>query len=1096
MSSKFKRYVHLTLFVFCLLILPNTLFALDETITVYNGDRIEGGYGHINGEEVRVYSTTYHTSGGTAYCLNPGKPFPNEDKNQSQTYHLKDVYDLSSCKKSNDNIYCGFAYVIQAAEYRFGGDYVTVDTGLRLFAAYNGFNPSDEDYWSDADGKKYDRAFIYKTTANLIKDGQYKDGAWLKEGVLYGDTPGIAQGMDLFAETTSPWGADLWYPASELLDVKSVTDGKSYLEKGKNGVKPIPKNAGPFTITVQTTFNEHTKEKTVSVDNGAIIQSESWGNCPENNKVLCLTLTVDTSQVTSDEFNILVDYVQTGDLSGSMGYYEPDAGTGFQNMIIYEPSHDPVRFEIPIKLKTDTCRVETNPETNEMICYDINGKPDCQSYLETCEAGICQPPTYSPIVDDYICYDAYGNMDCDSYYETCETDLCEEPYTSITYDLPSECEEGGHTNEINDPEVCTLLHTNKTVEENYSTSYGNAYCKILCRETLKFSFMSKEEAQAGRYFQHNVEAKYSQISNLSTVIMSTRQCANEIDYDEWKGDYNETNAAVLSSWNALKFWETLYNHIGEYHEEKYYQSCKHSTGCCDRSCTETDSEGNDYNVCCDDGCSIGDCGQDYYVWYWGYMGSGPFPYNISDEYGGTSRDEATHTSGSATCNANCCSGTCQVTIKPPTDAEIRSNYRAALGAYKSNLSRRDQLLYQLQDCNYVTDVKVDGTYYKPDGGYYTVSQEGNYHTNAALKTYQQVKKYEPGNIVDVDYEENYTYNEGFNISRPLDRDVTELQLIERNYNNDEDWHSYCGSECTKDLSTLSKNFSTERLTYFDCSGSEEGAQCTRQEVTVPISKVANIILERETAHYQGTDFYTQVFTGDISTSGGSLGYWIPMEPHPWPVGIKRITGDYEMEITLEKLGDPKRVVKIEDQDLMCSYHVTNDLTIYDCDDGYHVCYPCDPDDEYCYQDPTPGEESRPDYDLGVYFRSIDLEDIFPNSQFSPKDGVNTPVTRRIGQNWASQGNIIKEIQDLGDKIWTNTPQYSIVLSPSTIKKIKSYNKQRHDYLDYSISCDANLRCTSDFLNSSLKTILEDKYYDLYKKDTTISNDRLYYYKGQ
>ena len=133
--------------------------------------------------------------------------------------------------------------------------------------------------------------------------------------------------------------------------------------------------------------------------------------------------------------------------------------------------------------------------------------------------------------------------------------------------------------------------------------------------------------------------------------------------------------------------------------------------------------------------------------------------------------------------------------------------------------------------------------------------------------------------------------------------------------------------------------------------------------------------------------------------------------------------------------------------------------------------------------------------MGVYFRTIDLTDVFPNSQFSPSNQNNIAASRRrIGSNWNTSNahKVIDNIQKLGNEVWNNKPQYVITLTPSMIKDIKNYNKGTN-YLDNSLKCGSNLYCTSNFLNEELKNIMGNKYEEYYDKDSTIKLNSLYNY---
>ena len=152
--------------------------------------------------------------------------------------------------------------------------------------------------------------------------------------------------------------------------------------------------------------------------------------------------------------------------------------------------------------------------------------------------------------------------------------------------------------------------------------------------------------------------------------------------------------------------------------------------------------------------------------------------------------------------------------------------------------------------------------------------------------------------------------------------------------------------------------------------------------------------------------------------------------------------------------------------------VINELNVYDCNDGYHECYEC-PDGEECYTCPD-GEncETGPgdyDYSFGVYFRSVNLDDLFPNSKFSK---YSVPITseRKIGYNWKNSKDVVDAIQSI-DNIWApDHLDYSVTLTPTAIRNIKQYNKDAENYLDNSLSCDNSLFCSSKFLSSKLEDL--------------------------
>lgn len=135
-------------------------------------------------------------------------------------------------------------------------------------------------------------------------------------------------------------------------------------------------------------------------------------------------------------------------------------------------------------------------------------------------------------------------------------------------------------------------------------------------------------------------------------------------------------------------------------------------------------------------------------------------------------------------------------------------------------------------------------------------------------------------------------------------------------------------------------------------------------------------------------------------------------------------------------------------------------------------------------------------DGNYFFRNISLNDVFPNSKYDVS-GKSLIKFRAIGINWrTTKGkDTQKEIEEAGDKIYNNnnessttnnTNYYSFDLTPSSMRKIREYNK-KNDYSDFNMTCsiygtNINIKkCysnfISDFLNPS-KGYIKSSSYDL------------------
>lgn len=914
-----------------------------------------------------------------------------------QTYVKSEEYNVSDCKTSNGSYYCALASVF--ANYS-SADYLAKLTALRLISgAYN-----QGGGWWDSSEKSTYAADIYAKTAKEIMNGTFViKSVATKTGILYDrdNTNGsFREGVEIFKSVMN--GFEIWAPSAKVVS-------KSY-------------DGSQVTLNIETNFDGISTISNVTY-NGYNV-NYSAAECSNSSSKTCMTVTfnLDSSQVTNckNKIRIFYDKIDSKAIS-SVYLYTASQNVGNQQMVVYDTSGETY---------VDVSICPDNPTPN--VCRYENGK--------------------------YYGKDG-REVDEETYAKECAT-TC--PNTKIEYIMPKDCEDDGTNGTISDPTMCTIMNSISSVKNSYKKKdYGNEYCTVYCRESLKFTFMDKETAIAGRYFNHNVESYKTNKQYLSTVILSTRQCSSIIDYDKWKKAYDSANQNVLNTWNQLKKIEAQVNNT---------TSIESSKDCAGGSISGCRHSHDDDFDCKYDKNGIWGCDHSKYTIPGTYCNSATIKCTSYDWSGARYRHTYSNGSigiinvgGSNTCSLSCditCSG-CNNSVT----AASAPSYGGESGAYNNAVSTRNSLVNKINSCNFV---------------------EGS-------DAYNKVMDYNPKNTINIDYAENFEYDQGYDIN--IKNDSTSNEVVKRTYANSSAWSSFCGKDCNGNLSNLSGSSNNVTLTYWDCSGSETSAICSNTGVNVPQNRLANIEVERETQHYQSNEFYVQAFTGLVSTKKSNTGFWLSLkdnDKHLYPVSSVRRSGNYGIKVTYSNLGDPKSTRKMANGNYTCSYDVTNELTIYDCDDNYddHTCKCLDGTDCSKNVDGQVG--------MGVYYRPISLNDVFPHSSYSPTVGGTINVnTRNIGENWttAKAVKVVKEIQSSGDNLIVDKkPQYVVKLTPSIMKKIRSYNDNT-TYLDNSIyKCDNNLICYSSFLDKDLKNIMgSSNYRNLYSKDSSIKSDSLFYY---
>lgn len=995
-----------------------------------------------------LYTYEYTAKNGndvsTAWCVHPGQRFENN------TYIKMDEYDTEGCVSPQEDARCAYAAIIGLANKKGlinnGNiyDYAAVTTALRLVAA--AFGEADG-WWEQSSGIQYSTANIFQTTLTEILGNGYNGTSKPSNiGVIYGvnDQSSLKKAIELYKTVMDP-NYEIWVPSVEVLE----TNFSDY---------------GTVTAQLKINLNVHNipAQWAIRLSDGTPV-SYTWGAIGNDYTIINLSFTANMDELTfcSEGIDISIDYHLDGD----------DA---ISKVGLYKHATNPDRFQYMYVFDSDAnSTIDVTLGCPDMyICEFVNGT--------------------------YYGLGGYP-VTRDEFESECKDDYC--VYSGPEYEMPSDCETDGTIGYIKDPAMCTILG-DKTVRDDYNSGYGNEYCDIYCRETLEFSFMDKETALAGRYFKHNVSSYYSNKQNLSTVILSSRQCTSLIDYESWESDYITANEKVRTTWNEFKKAEAInkyaiYTSGSTYCGKSDDTTCSYITG---RTYVpeKRDVKGQLISrATCTGGTTVTKTGtgckaetlnyHGYYVVDAKFIETDSNGVNttkdiadIQDKRGGAScghNPYCTDTTSVDSCNSTCSCESCRG--RGVTNHDI-PGYDTEKSAYDTAVQNRKNLIDKINSCNF---------------------EVGSY-------AYNEVMSYAPGNTILINYEENTNplFNDSDDNKYPVyvANDSTDKKVVKRSYSMNTDWIYYCSGDCKDDLYYLDENSSyikqgdktadNKKYYYWECSGGiaeQDGKPVSNNSmcdntlfdgtsgVKIPNNRVANIVVEMETVHYQENKFYTQIFTGitkdrDHSREGD---YWIPLEDHVYPVDKNRLTGNYQITVNYDELGDRTRINEFEGGEYICSYDVINELTIYDCDDGYHTCYPC--------YGPSCEDTSK---GIGLYYRTIDLNDIFPHSSFSPTYEFGDIATRNIGQNWLSStaSQVIKEIQENGENVWVNkTPMYSVSLTPSDIRDIREKNKGR-TYLDNDyLECSDTLRC---------KTTFFDELRLDYTKNTTIGIDSLYYYQ--
>lgn len=98
-------------------------------------------------------------------------------------------------------------------------------------------------------------------------------------------------------------------------------------------------------------------------------------------------------------------------------------------------------------------------------------------------------------------------------------------------------------------------------------------------------------------------------------------------------------------------------------------------------------------------------------------------------------------------------------------------------------------------------------------------------------------------------------------------------------------------------------------------------------------------------------------------------------------------------------------------------------------------------------------------DATMAYKTISLDDVYVDD-------------KQIGENWSEEN--IQEIQDKGQTIYENKPDFRIVMTQTLMSRIREYNDQNEEYSNDTLICSSNnssntYYCTSTFLRDTLSS---------------------------
>ena len=741
-------------------------------------------------------------------------------------------------------------------------------------------------------------------------------------------------------------------------------------------------------------------------------------------------------------------------------------------------------------------------------CPDGTIVPEGQNPEDVC------PPSYCPDMQTVIPYGKTAAEVCPNYTPTCKYDL----KTKITND----CTDGqeGFMRDIGEDEngatnldewKCIFDTANAPINTyegefyhpNSSTFFdNNPYCKVACRETVKYRLPSTFEEVAGRKFTIGISNDFS--TNLTpNVIEGTSTCSTAyapgtevpaINYELFKQHYANANITVVNTWNAYQnavakekaFQAASITSTSSGNKEQCLEkkkvsrqvgsqlvgpygpadqaSCDACSALIGYSCCENQpiyqefEENKSWDECFDDGVADFEHGHstyDVYTWTGSYdngVYSGTVNYTTTScGHHGQNKDDVW--------------------------GAIQNEKNVAKAAYEAAVEQRRVLLKVLNMCN-----NFQRTYseFEPTLSFaYSETKYKGSHKLAATSQTTAVTNYLVNNQSVGIHEWTTAGYEGSSDTFKVDmlNNYGSIDYIDR-------------TDCNNELQPCVNNIKAQPF-----PNNISVIQITRKTYNYEIPNDANRYVAKNgvsynTAYDAELSDYPYIDTGrsnmpiNYTTPGGWYHYYYD---YYYANGTANLFGTNQKFLKYNKI-EPGGT---------SSY---NGLTLAD-NLLYHCIYkvdcgllPCEPSNTCPDGSEMPPDGKCPDYTIehricpsgvpmpisgrcpdnkgiNIIYRTISLNDPFPGEH---GEG------RAAGANWNGEATVLGTNMSFIDayitnnrgveteKVYQETPMYQFTLTPANIRAIRKYNRSTgNDYNDYNFECSNGKYCKSEFLEEGI-----------------------------
>ena len=518
-------------------------------------------------EEIQACAPTFHTSGDSAYCVNPNQGFAKKLSNGNN--YMEADFNVDACETSYSTVDCGFANIlIESAWQTNKNNYKISDhqtqLALRLWGAHSGQAGYDQTGLANVYGENCNIYVNYIKKVNIYKETHdYIWKTYLEK--LSGKDYVDASEARLDFEEISCSKADLGvicgigknYLEAYSLFFNTVL-GNKYMHEHLNDLVGLDVNTRPTNAVIETV--EETSRLELSFERSVHTRTEETYNCNDiNDESKYPELTSEQRDYISNYCDVKVEHVYVVDTNGNKTeikkedvdkFYDSKKGTLVVEVIPFavcevDRGKKYNSYQVIVNYKKTTA---SRSVKKYVACTNNDANQILYAFDSTTIIKEDTGPEITEDIRESESYDISINCtgQCNDYSIRSSEAKCSNQKEYNKY----------FTGYVKDPSLSCIINMASNTNKNYY-DYSEHFkvntnlCRVYCSDEVDYYIAGRVNTFSGFSFKYDIKPGeiFKKSDNmLTSIVEEKRRCVSEIYYEnefknnpDWKGLYGITD---------------------------------------------------------------------------------------------------------------------------------------------------------------------------------------------------------------------------------------------------------------------------------------------------------------------------------------------------------------------------------------------------------------------------------------------------------------------------------------------------------------------------------------------------------------------------